>query len=362
MAERKEPKLGPVLPDAGEDRPAPAGGDERAAGATGAAGAAGADQAAAPPAAPGGAPDRTISVETSQGTLIVRRVSLGALARIAHRMSATMARDETVLLDALVREVAGERRKVQGQSHEPAHTLTADRFAQLNDDDRRSIAAAVLTLEGIKAAGEGLVEDARDVLVKRYAPMLDTDPLALATLGGLVPGAADVASAGDVARAGGQLALFNLPPPPSMRRRADDPQPEGARAESAARTAARLQRTRLEDTVQRQGALIERQAMEREAAHAELTQLAIRVDAARTEARMYRKLAIGAAGIGLAVAVALGGYAISLRRDAAAQREAYEARIAEQQSALDRAAAARNAAPPAPPERPVTRKSRQPKR
>lgn len=311
------------------------------------------------PTGANGVPERTISVETSQGTLIVRRVSLGALARIAHRMSAAPVRDESVLLDALVREVVGERRKIEGELHEPTHTLTADRFAQLNDDDRRSIAAAVLTLEGIKAAGEGLVEDARDVLVQRYAPMLDTDPLALATLGGLVPGAADVASAGDVARAGGQLALFNLPPPAALRRRADDPQPEGVRAESAARTAARAQRTRLEDTVQRQGALIERQAMEREAAHAELTQLAIRVDDARTETRMYRKLAIAAASIGLVVALALGGYAISLRRDAAAQRDAYEARIAEQQRALERATAT---PPPAPTDTKSTRKSRQPKR
>ncbi|MCL4746921.1 MAG: hypothetical protein KJZ83_16125 [Burkholderiaceae bacterium] len=283
-------------------------------------------------------PERTISVETSLGTLVVRRVSLGALARIARRLNATGSRDEAALLDALVREVVGERRRIEGETHQPSQTLPAGRFASLVDEDRRSIAAAVLTLEGIKAAGEGLVDDPRDLLVRRYAPMLDTDapvfPAPIAS-GEAHPGGVAPTGDGTVAA---QFVLFDAPPATPMRRRADDGE---ARSGARVETAARAQRTRLEDTVQRQGALIERQAMEREAAHAEVTRLASRIVDARGETRLYRRLATAAAITGLIVALVLAGFVLSLRRDLAAQREAYELRLAEQQHALERAAAQR---------------------
>ncbi len=301
------------------------------------------------------APERTISVETSQGTLVVRRVSLGALARIAQRLTTTGSRDEPALLDALVREVVGERRRVEGESHQPTLTLPAERFASLGDEDRRSIAAAVLTLEGVKAAGEGLVDDPRDLLVRRYGAMLDTDALAFTVA---VPGS-DPHPGGDTAPESAatlsQLVLFDMPPTVPKRRRAEDADAEsGAHAE----TAARAQRTRLEDTVQRQGALIERQAMERESAHAEVTLLASRLGDARDETRLYRRFATAAAIGGLIVAVILAGFVVSARRDLGAQRDAYESRLAEQQRALDRAAAQR--APP-PANAPASRSARRPR-
>jgi hypothetical protein len=120
--------------------------------------------------------ERTITVETSElGPVRVRRLSLGGMARIAERLRAEGQHDEIALGDALVTEVlvAGmEGDPVPGE--QPPDAFDHARLALLSQEDRRSIAAAVLTLEGIKATGDGVLEDPRSVLARRYSHVLET--------------------------------------------------------------------------------------------------------------------------------------------------------------------------------------------
>jgi hypothetical protein len=128
-----------------------------------------APEPAARPAPPPSRRERSITVETEAlGLLRVRRVSLGGIARTAERLRSAGTGDDHALVDALIAEVAAAGDGAGG----PRRRIAADQVAKLTDTDRRSIAAAVLTLEGVKAAGEGVVEDPLASLVLRYGPVV----------------------------------------------------------------------------------------------------------------------------------------------------------------------------------------------
>jgi len=121
------------------------------------------------PAPRGSRRERAIAVETEGlGLVKVRRVSLGGIARCADRLReagpVAVASDDA-LVDALIEEVLtvgdGPRRRAD-----------TEQLGRLSDDDRRSIAAAVLTLEGVKAAGDGVLQDPLVSLVTRYGPVV----------------------------------------------------------------------------------------------------------------------------------------------------------------------------------------------
>ena len=122
-------------------------------------------------------PERTITVETQAlGAVKVRRNSLGGMARIAERMRAEGSHDETALGEALVAEVVVAGLENEGDAEREGGPDEAPdaRLARLSDEDRRSIAAAVLTLEGVKGAGDGVFEDPRATLARRYSHVLET--------------------------------------------------------------------------------------------------------------------------------------------------------------------------------------------
>ena len=179
--------------------------------------------------------ERTITVDTQAlGAIRVRRISLGGMARIAERMRAEGSHDETALGEALVAEVvvaglegrggAGTGEAADDASGAAGEDLAA-RLARLSDEDRRSIAAAVLTLEGVKGAGDGVFEDPRATLARRYSHVLETrrdheTPAQAAPDSGAGHGPAAAPQGEDPGA--GQIALFeNLqpprPPPPPRR-------------------------------------------------------------------------------------------------------------------------------------------------
>jgi hypothetical protein len=300
--------------------------------------------------------ERTITVDTQAlGAIRVRRISLGGMARIAERMRAEGSHDETALGEALVAEVvvaglegrggAGTGEAADDASGAAGEDLAA-RLARLSDEDRRSIAAAVLTLEGVKGAGDGVFEDPRATLARRYSHVLETrrdheTPAQAAPDSGAGHGPAAAPQGEDPGA--GQIALFeNLQPP------RPPPAGEPARAAPSARApqAWESERASLQAEVADLEALLARQAEQRDALEASVGAAGEQVRDAQRVARGQRWLAAAALALVVVVAGAQFIWIGVLRRDVAEQRAQFEARLQTQQQALEeaqRAAAQANA-------------------
>lgn len=280
--------------------------------------------------------ERTITVETGGlGAVRVRRMSLGGIARIAERLRHEGVHDEAALGEALVCEVviAGIGAPGDEAGGAPA-PVDADRLALLSDEDRRSIAAAVLTLEGVKATGDDVREDPRTILARRFARVLDTRsamPVDEADAAAAAPGAAAEPAAS------AQIPLFEgLLHPPDPATASAPPAPEAARQALPSRAWER-ERARLEADVADLEALLAQQAEQREALEAREAAAGERARAAERGARRYRLLA----GALLAVLVVVLGAQFAwigmLRNDLAEQRAEFDERLRAQQQALEQA-------------------------
>ncbi len=288
-------------------------------------------------------PERTITVETEAlGAVKVRRISLGGMARIAERMRAEGSHDETALGEALVAEVVVAGLDDEGErAHERGPDEALDeRLARLSDEDRRSIAAAVLTLEGVKGTGDGVLEDPRATLARRYSRVLETQrhrahsgvPPAD---GDADPGAPRGGTDGE--RGVAQIALFEdlLAPTPAPLAAAAPGEP--ARAPAATRSPAAWERERatLQADIADLEALLAQQAEQRETLEASVAAAGEQVRAAQRTARLQRWLAAAS----LALVVVVGGAQFAwigmLRNDIAEQRAQFEARLQAQQKALE---------------------------
>ena len=283
--------------------------------------------------------ERTITVETQAlGVVRVRRISLGGMARIAERMRAEGHHDETALGEALVAEVV-----VAGLPDDaatgPAEDLGA-RLGQLSDEDRRSIAAAVLTLEGVKGAGDGVLEDPRATLARRYSHVLETrrhdDQLEHVTgTGEDAHGVA--ASPPDAVPGAAQIPLFAglLPPSPAPASAHADGEP--ARPASRAPASWERERATLQADIADLEALLSQQAQQREALEADVASADDKTLAAQRAARRHRWLAAAALALLVVVAGAQFAWIGMLRHDAAEQRTQFEAQLQLQQQALEQA-------------------------
>ncbi len=304
--------------------------------------------------------ERTITVETEAlGVVRVRRVSLGGMARIAERMRAEGSHDETALGEALVAEVVvagledrgaaltGEGSAATGQGADGAASAADEdlgaRLARLSDEDRRSIAAAVLTLEGVKGAGDGVLEDPRATLARRYSHVLETQRHhGPSTQAAADPGADP---AGPVpTREGedpevGQIALFQNLQPPRPATGATPPAGEPARATPSARPPPAWERERasLQADVADLEALLAQHAGQREALESSVAAAGEQVRAAQQVARRQRWLAAAALALVVVVSGAQFIWIGVLRRDVAEQRAQFEARLQTQQLALEEA-------------------------
>jgi hypothetical protein len=287
--------------------------------------------------------DRTITVETAElGPVRVRRLSLGGMARIAERLRAEGNDNEIALGDALVAEVivAGMEGDPLPGDNEPDPFDTA-RLALLSEQDRRSIAAAVLTLEGVKAAGDDIVEDPRSVLARRYSHVLDLGgrPDQATTARLLV---ADESLPAEPSASHPQIALFAgmippAPPPGQGGSAADNPKP-GSRGSAWEREKNDL----LADIADLQALVdIERErndALEEQLAGQNARKSRRGMPALTAEwLERYRWPAVAVlAAIALAI-IAQFIWIASLRSEMAEQRSAFETRAAQQQKALDEA-------------------------
>ena len=292
--------------------------------------------------------ERTITVETGElGPVRVRRISLGGMARIAERLRAEGVHDEAALGEALVAEVVVSSLDEEGGSEtapRAADPFDTARLALLSEDDRRSIAAAVLTLEGVKAAGEGVLEDPRRTLARRYSHVLDTQRHAPGD------GAQRAAQPEDVAQEAApaqtppevpQFALFEgLAPPLSPAAAGAGTGPgEGARATPAARApgAWERERARLEADVADLEALLAQQAEQREALEAGAAAAVDRERGAIRSARRYRWLAAALLALLVVGVGAQFAWIGMLRRDAAQQRAQFDSELRTQRQALEQA-------------------------
>lgn len=283
--------------------------------------------------------ERTITVETGGlGAVRVRRLSLGGIARIAQRLREEGVHDEVALADALVCEVViagigAAAGAADGEPGDVAAPVDAQRLALLSDEDRRSIAAAVLTLEGVKAAGEDVREDPRTILARRFARVLDMR-------GAATPGDVDVdadAHAGDARAAqpagSTQLPLFEgLLSPPQPTAASPDP----TRTAPPPRAWER-ERERLQADVADLEALLAQQAEQREALEAREAAAGERAQAAERAARRYRWLAGGTLAVLVVVLGAQFAWIGMLSNDLAEQRAQFDERLRAQQQALDQA-------------------------
>lgn len=327
-------------------------------------------------AARGSGRQRAIAVETEGlGLVKVRRVSLGGFARCADRLRAEGRSDDDALVDALIDEVVTMGGDAAGESPDP------ERLGQLTDTDRRSIAAAVLTLEGVKAAGEGVLQDPLVSLAERYGPMVglgdharalpsalqeSDDPAGTPDPGFSLPG--EAASAALAGAPEPQIPLFDrtvLPPTPEHRL-PEDAAP--AAPTRAARAAAEQSKTRFQQLLDAQNqALLELEG-EHRALVAEAAALSDRADRAERAARRHRWVtgAAVAAALLIVIAQAVSGIRAERRLEEAIGQ--LESKLQRQGEALGelRAAAARNergaaarapkpAAGPAPTTRPRAR-------
>jgi len=298
--------------------------------------------------------ERTIIVETGElGPVRVRRLSLGGMARIAERLRAEGMHDDAALGEALVAEVvvASLDQDDTGDARSPDPFDTA-RLALLSEDDRRSIAAAVLTLEGVKAAGDGVVEDPRTTLARRYSHVLDTKQSA--DLGDAALPAAHAMPGDDLAAgsaAGGnaveapatpQFALFEglIAPPGATAAASPAAASDAARAGPAtARSGAawERERARLQADVADLEALLAQQAQQREALESSVATATGRERDALHWARRYR---FAAGGLLAVLVVALGAqfaWIGMLRRDAAQEQARLTEALRAQRQELEQA-------------------------
>jgi len=290
--------------------------------------------------------DRTITVETAElGPVRVRRLSLGGMARIAERLRAEGNDNEIALGDALVAEVivAGMEGDPLPGEHEPDPFDTA-RLALLSEQDRRSIAAAVLTLEGVKAAGDDVVEDPRSVLARRYSHVLDlgSRPEHTATARLLVADERLPGAPAESAESHPQIALFEgmIPPAatPAQTGGGTDNPKSSSRGNAWEKEKAEL----LADIADLQ----ELVALERErnddlqdqlaGQHAREPRSGLPALSAEWLER-YRWPAVAVLSAIVLAVIAQFIWIASLRSEMAEQRIAFETRAAEQQKALDEA-------------------------
>ena len=110
---------------------------------------------------------RPLTVQTEGlGPVRVRRITLGGVAASADRLRSLPDPDGAALVDALI---------AQATTREGA-PLDSHALDGLSEQDRRAIATAMLTLEGIKAGGEESPEDPRAMLARRYHEIVGTSP------------------------------------------------------------------------------------------------------------------------------------------------------------------------------------------
>lgn len=280
--------------------------------------------------------ERTITVETGGlGAVRVRRMSLGGIARIAQRLRDEGVHDDAALGEALVSEVviAGIGSPGDESGGAPA-PVDAARLALLSDEDRRSIAAAVLTLEGVKATGDDVREDPRTILARRFARVLDTRsaiPVDEADAAAATVGATAVPAAS------AQFPLFEgLRPPPDAASASAPPAPDAARQAPPSRAWER-ERARLEADVADLEALLAQQAEQRETLEAREAAAGERAQAAERAARRYRLLAGGVLALLVVVLGAQFAWIGMLRNDLAEQRAEFDERLRAQQQALEQA-------------------------
>jgi len=304
-----------------------------------------------PPAAPGRR-ERSITVETEGlGQLKVRRVSLGGIARCADRLRAGASTDDDALLDALITEVAG----LGGESGTGwRRRLGAEQIGRLTDTDRRSIAAAVLTLEGVKAAGEGVVRDPLASLADRYGPMVGlgerarrpaapieldpTPPAAEEASGPQVPAGHLHEQGGDAAGTAGaepQIPLFDpAQVPPANAHRLPEHDAVAAPGTRAARAAAEKARAHIEHELDAQQHALLGVADDHRALAAEVAALAARAERAETAARRNRWMAVGAVAVAAVLAIAQTIAGANLRRDLHAQQQQLQEQLRQQGEVL----------------------------
>ncbi|MEK9719825.1 MAG: hypothetical protein VW257_01975 [Quisquiliibacterium sp.] len=286
-------------------------------------------------------PERTITVETAElGPVRVRRLSLGGMARIAERLRADGNDDEIALGDALVAEVI-----VAGMQNDPLpddqgpDPFDNARLALLSEQDRRSIAAAVLTLEGVKAAGDDIFEDPRSALARRYSHVLD-----LQSQSGQ-PATARLLMADDPVRAEPpdrhpQIALFEGMAAPAA-------PPAGSTAETA-RAPSRASAWEKEKTALLADIADLQELVEIEREHNLDLQDQLASQAAPPQGRGWqdwlfrwlprrRWLAVAVPAVVVLVLVAQYLWIASLRGDIATLRSAFQARAAAHQQALEQA-------------------------
>jgi hypothetical protein len=325
--------------------------------------------------------ERSIAVETEAlGLLRVRRVSLGGIARTAERLRSAGTGDDHALVDALIAEVATSGDGAGG----PRRRIAADQVAKLTDTDRRSIAAAVLTLEGVKAAGEGVVEDPLASLVLRYGPVVGVGEHARRTkpvledtpsdppASEVVPapqhpeGLDDQAELPDQAalpEAGGhgeehrlpgeqhavvtaqgsepQIPLFDPGQvPPGVAHRLPEREAPSAAEARASRAA---ERARIEEMIDAQHRTVLGVADEQHALAAEVAALAQRAERAEADSRRNRWLAAGAIGAAVALSAAQALWFASASSRLADEQQQLRARLDQQAAEIRdlRAAAAR---------------------
>lgn len=327
----------------------------------------GAPPALLQPARPAGRRERSITVETEAlGLVKVRRVSLGGIARCADRLRADRSTDDDALVDALIGEVATIGTGAGGRRPDAAQ------IGRLSDSDRSSIAAAVLTLEGVKAAGEGVLQNPLTSLVQRYGPVVGLRdrrrPPASLILADAAPNAAQVAeyslpghaeSVAIAAEPEPQIPLFDgaqLPPAPHHRLPDHD---AGAPAPArAARVAAERSLAHFQELLDAQQHRLLEVADEHRALTAEVAALAARAERAETRARRSRWAAAAVLGIALLLTLAQAMLVSRSEQRLAAEQQRLRTQVLQQGEALKEL---RNAAPrAAAPRPPVARPPAQP--
>lgn len=324
----------------------------------------GAPPALLQPTRPAGRRERSITVETEAlGLVKVRRVSLGGIARCADRLRADRSTDDDALVDALIVEVA-----TIGTGAGAGRRPDAAQIGRLSDSDRSSIAAAVLTLEGVKAAGEGVLQNPLTSLVQRYGPVVglrdrrrpptslilaDAVPNATPAAEYSLPGHAE--SVAIAAEPEPQIPLFDgaqLPPAPHHR--LPDQDAGDAAPTRAARVAAERSLAHFQELLDAQQHRLLEVADEHRALTAEVAALAARAERAEVRARRSRWVAAAVLGVALVLTLAQAILVARTERRLAAEQQQLRTQVLQQGEALKelRNAAPRAAAPRAPAARP----------
>lgn len=339
--------------------------------------------AGARPAAVARRAPRSLGVSTQgAGEVRVRRVTLGGIARAAERLRAAGEPGPDALVDALIAEALAPS-AASGAGGAAARRLDPATLARLSDEDKRAIAVAMLTLEGVKADGADVHQDPRAALAQRYGPIVGSGervgqavqdaiaPLAgrvgrlgrtfsAATIDAIARGLAGSAALREVvkdddwlqrlrqdpefaldleealAQAAGadaaqpdasQMALFELPPLPAPPARAESPArgagPERSDRAGRAGVPAETIATRVDALADSHRQLLAWHGEARQTTLGAITDIAARADASAVAARRNLWLAGGA----LALALVVGAVALIQQRAAAREHAAAQAQL-----------------------------------